>query len=306
MLESGGRAVYRRILVPLDGSPLSEGALPYVQEIAANLGSDIVLITVSGSDLLTTGYPFSSYLEGVSQQVKRHIKELGPAKEVQVSTEAIEGEPATEIISYANRHSVDLIAMTSRGSSARGPWLLGNVAAKVLRASTRPLLLVRKTAMEYGPENKRLVKRILVPLDGSELGASAIPHGQGLCQALGAELVLFYAMEPEPARVVARGYDPYLTCLPPQALEEAQVGATAYLEGIAKLARDKNQNISTVVDFGSAALCIIDYAKRNSVDLIAMSTHGRTGISRWVFGSVTDKVLHAGDTAVLVVPAHEM
>jgi nucleotide-binding universal stress UspA family protein len=73
-----------------------------------------------------------------------------------------------------------------------------------------------------------------------------------------------------------------------------------YLDGIGKKLKGKGLGVSSVVVIGSSADQIIDYAKANTIDLIAMSTHGRTGIGRWIFGSVTDKVLHAGDTPVLV------
>ncbi len=77
--------------------------------------------------------------------------------------------------------------------------------------------------------------------------------------------------------------------------------ALAYLDDVGKPLKERGITTSSVVVMGSPADQIIDYAKVNAIDLIAMSTHGRSGIGRWVFGSVTDKVLHAGDTAVLIV-----
>jgi nucleotide-binding universal stress UspA family protein len=79
--------------------------------------------------------------------------------------------------------------------------------------------------------------------------------------------------------------------------------AFAYLNDIVKPLEKRGLKISTAVAFGSPADQILDYAKAKSVDVIAMSTHGRSGVGRWVFGSVTGKVLHAGDAAVLVVRA---
>jgi nucleotide-binding universal stress UspA family protein len=86
--------------------------------------------------------------------------------------------------------------------------------------------------------------------------------------------------------------------------EEAKRGsALAYLDSVGKAFREKGLSTSSIVALGSPADKIIDYADANAIDLIAMSTHGRSGIGRWVFGSVTDKVLHAGDKPVLAVRA---
>jgi nucleotide-binding universal stress UspA family protein len=82
-----------------------------------------------------------------------------------------------------------------------------------------------------------------------------------------------------------------------------RASAMAYLESVAKDVREKGLSASSAVGSGAPADQIIDYAEANAIDLIAMSTHGRSGITRWVFGSVTDKVLHAGNTVVLTVRA---
>lgn len=204
------------------------------------------------------------------------------------------GKPADEILHCADENNVGLIAMTSRGSSVRGPWLLGSIAAKILRATGKPVLLIRAPATDVALRQKSLVKRILVPLDGSELGEAAIPCTEALAQALGAELVLFRVVEPE------RTWTGEVCYATPQEEESRKISAIPYLDGVGKPLKDRGLSISCAAGLGSPADQIIDYAKVNAIDLIAMCTHGRSGIGRWTFGSVTDKVLHAGDTAVLI------
>jgi nucleotide-binding universal stress UspA family protein len=160
---------------------------------------------------------------------------------------------------------------------------LGNIAAKVIRATTQPVLLVRAPASNAALQEKRLITKILVPLDGSATGEAAVASAGTLADVLGAELILFQVWEPV-------------------ATFSAHTSRfVAYLDRVGKPMRKRGLKTSSVVVTGSTADQIIDYAEANAIDLIAMSTHGRTGFGRWVFGSFTDKVLHAGDTPVLVV-----
>ncbi len=113
-----------------------------------------------------------------------------------------------------------------------------------------------------------------------------------------AEVVFFQVLEAVETTWVGEAYPSYAT---PQDEERGKASAIYYLDGVGKSLKEKGLSVSSAAVVGSPAEQIIDYAKGNSVDLIAMSTHGRSGIGRWVFGSVTDKVLHAGDTPVLVI-----
>ena len=288
--------MYETILVPLDGSKAAEMVLPYVEEIAASLANEIVLIGVSGS---STHDLHGSYLKGIAEEVQLRLKNYSPARDIEVRSEVLSGEPATQILDSVNKKNTSLIAMTSRGSSSQGPWLLGSIASKVLWATSKPVLLVRAPASKAALQQKKLVRKILVPLDGSRVGETAIPWAETLAHTLGAELVLFQVVMTPQTLVFFEAY-PTLISLDP---DKEIASAMAYLEGVEKSLRGKGLKTSRAVAFGAPADAIIDYAKENSVDLIAISTHGRSGIGRWVFGSVTDKVLHTGDTAVLVVRA---
>lgn len=292
--------MYKKILVPLDGSGAAQIVLPYVAEIAAKLGSEIILVSVSERAGAETDHLYRSYLEHTEEQVQSELKSWGAKGEVKVRSEVLLGRPDTEILRYADVNNVELIAMASRGSSGRGPWLLGHIAAKVLRATTKPVLLVRTLDTGAVIQKKGLMKKILLPLDGSEAGKTAIPHAEVLAQTLGAEMILFHVIEPI---IVSLG-GPEQSIVPiPQDEKGRESSAMAYLNSVGKELREKGLSTSSVIALGSAANQIIDYAEENAINLIAMSTHGRSGIGRWVFGSVTDKVLHAGDTAVLLVPA---
>lgn len=288
------------ILVPLDGSNAAEIVLPYSQELAVRLDADIILVSVSESSAPDIDHLYRSYLERVTEEVQSQLKDLWAKEEVKVRSEVLLGEPAREILRYADERGVGLVAMASRGSSGRGPWLLGTIVAKVLRATGRPVLLIRAPASEEALEQKTLVRRILLPLDGSKLGEAAIPCTEAVAKALSAELILFQVVEPI---TTWAGFEGGVSYVMPQDEENRKGYALAYLEGVGRALTERGLSTSKAVGFGSPAAQIIDYSMANAIDLIAMSTHGRSGIGRWVFGSVTDKVLHAGDTPVLVVRA---
>lgn len=292
--------MYEKILVPLDGSSPAEIVLPYVEEIATKLSTEITLVSVSESSATDIDNLYRSYLEHITRQVKRQLKDWGAKEELKVRSEVLLGKPDGEILRFADEHNAGLIAMAGRNSSGQGPSLLGNIAVNVLRATSRPLLLIRVPASSDALQQKRLVKRILVPLDGSSVGEAAIACTEALARALGTELVLIQIIEPV---ITWAGFEGSVSYATPQDEESRKAAAMAYLASVGKPLKESGISTSIAVGFGSSADQIIDYAEANAIDLIAMSSHGRSGIGRWVFGSVTSKVLRAGDTPVLVVRA---
>lgn len=292
--------MYQRILVPLDGSSSAEIVLPYVIEIAAGFNAEVVIVSVAESAAATTSHLPPSYVEQITERVQEDFKARG-TPEAKIAYVVLSGRPELELLKYASEKNVSLIAMASRGKSGQTQWFLGNIAAKVIRASRQPVLLIRETAQAQAIEQKKIIRRILVPLDGSEIGEVAIPLVRPLARGLGAELVLFQAVAP--IRVSAAQFEDSWADIVQQDEEARRDAIAVYLEEVGKPLREDGLNVSIAIGSGSPADQIIDYAESNAIDLIGMSTHGRSGIGRWVLGSVTDKVLHAGNTPVLVVRA---
>jgi nucleotide-binding universal stress UspA family protein len=157
-------------------------------------------------------------------------------------------------------------------------------------------------------------QKILVPLDGSELAAQALPHAEEIARGMGAKLILAQIVETRVGFVVApvgtassgpgigRGAGGFGVVVGDDLGQMAAMDeANAHLDRLA--ASLKHRGIDTTVDIntGDPATCIVDYAVANAVDLIVMSTHGRSGLSRWAYGSVANKVLQAAPCPVLVV-----
>lgn len=145
--------------------------------------------------------------------------------------------------------------------------------------------------------------RILCPLDGSREGEAALPYVETMAKKTKAEVVLLQVVVPQYEIALAEGYTPTVVNLSKEYIEHVSAAARKYLNTVKDRLDKSKIMISCEVEVGSPAQKIVDYAAENNINLIAMSTHGRSGIGRWLIGSVSDKVLHATDIPVLMVRA---
>jgi nucleotide-binding universal stress UspA family protein len=143
-------------------------------------------------------------------------------------------------------------------------------------------------------------KHILVPLDGSELAELALADAFSLAQLNEAEVVLLQVISPFDYIVG----DTTPMVFADELVKAHQDAALHYLEEITGRKECRNLRVRLAVATGTPAETIIDYAHREPIDLIVMATHGRSGLRRWVYGSVADKVLRGADVPVLLVRAH--
>ncbi|MFC1999393.1 universal stress protein [Chloroflexota bacterium] len=154
-------------------------------------------------------------------------------------------------------------------------------------------------------EDKARFKRILVPLDGSELGERALPYVEELAAATGAEVLLLEVVALQYDIALAETYTPNVGQLSEDFAKRTLANAEKYLKSIEERLSQRGITVRSEIETGVPAERVIAHAKEYDVDLIAMSTHGRSGISRWILGSVADKVLRAADRPVLLVRASE-
>jgi nucleotide-binding universal stress UspA family protein len=286
--------MFERILVPLDGSENAEIVFPYCADLAAKFASMVILVTVSESATVDIDHLYGTYLKHARKKMRQNLRALGALETVTLDSEVLFGDPARGILRISEDRDAGLILLASHGSSAEGPWFLGHIAAKVLRATKRPVMLIRQRAAKGILEQGSLLRRILVPLDGSQIGEAALCYAAAIASKTGAEMALIEVFE----QVRGVGASGARYSIPED--ESVKKSLLSYLEHVAQPIRNEGLKISTAVLFGSAAGNIVDYAEKNAFDLIALSTHGRSGLGRWVFGNVTDKILHAGDVPVLV------
>jgi len=276
--------MYERIIIPLDGSQLAETALPYAEELAVRMGSQIVLFTVFDSAETGEYQQYQVYTKKVigdiEHRAEKYLKKLA-MKPVKVGAATRVGYPADGIVSYARKGGFKLIIMATHGRSGIGRWALGSVADKVVRTTTlQPLMLIRAKGTGADVSQMGHLKSALVPLDGSVRSQAVIPYIKELASKLKTKLTLFQAI--------------------PQN-NHFYTEAESYLAGIGTLLKDEGISTRYVVRVGAAADEIINLADELNVDMVAMSTHGRSGISAWALGSVAQKVLLGGNTPLLLV-----
>jgi nucleotide-binding universal stress UspA family protein len=290
----------KKILVPLDGSSSAETALPFAAEIAAKSSAEIVLMTATGSASKDLETLFRPYLEKTRDRVWNIVAGYGTGAPARPNIAVSSGPPADAILQYAAEIKADLVVMAARGSTGPGPWSLGSIATRVTVASPIPVMVVKDPPEKTAVEQKKIFRKILVPLDCSPAGEAAVPFVQTMAKSLGCELILFHAVQPAATWLGYGAGGDYMAIQEP---EDVRAAAAVYLEGLQKRLALKGLAVKTVLEEGVSAERIINYSRTEPIDAIAISTHGRSGISRWVFGSVTQKVLQAAKPPVLVVRA---
>jgi nucleotide-binding universal stress UspA family protein len=295
----GAVGVFKKALVPLDGSDEGARILPHVVQIARRLGAELLLVSVL--DPHESGIPqtdFSKYAvdaDGRARQYLRHqiarLAEQGVTAGAWIST----GDPSEQIVGVAAHHECDLIAMTTHGRTALGRGILGPTTDRVVHSSPLPVLTVRPADEPLG---RRPVTRVLVPLDGSELAERALPHAELLARGMSAEVLL--------VRVVSAMQTQWLDPAPAAAAKiqaAASAAAEEYLDRVAGMLRRDGLSVDTARPTGHVAGSIMDLAGENPGTVVVMASHGRSGVLRWAIGSVAEATVRGSGVPVLIVPA---
>ncbi|MCE7980051.1 MAG: universal stress protein [Caldilinea sp. CFX5] len=294
---------YHKILIPLDGSPLAEHVLDHIGWLAAPAQTELCLVSVIESwryaaagpefpltDLIT---PVRNEMQAYLQAQQAKLQAAGYA----VVTHVIEGDAAGVILNLVQTAGIDLVAMSSHGRSGFVRWALGSVAERVIHGARIPVFLVRETTK---PRQDK-PQTILLPLDGSATAEQALPEAQALALANQAQILLVQVIQK-----LDEGSQRLLfkdETAAKATFAEWRRQAEAYLAGVAArvTAAGVACDYRVMVDDPDRAIC----AMSNHADLIVMGTHGRSGLARWVYGSVANKVLRGASCPLLLVHTME-
>ena len=292
--------MFERILLPLDGSRLAEAAIPYGAELAARLGSELILFHVCAKEHQPFKNMHQLYLREIVNGLERYMEKRFPrCEDWAVRSETVVGEAADAICEYAEKNNIRLIVMAAHGGSGLKYWAVGSVADKVVRAIDIPMLLIRVKEGRTIEGKKRLINRVLLPLDGSDTSEIAVPYAGELAERLKASITLYQMAEERFFPSDFDGSAPLATN-PVLAAEEKRV--RAYLTGIERILRQKGIPVTHRVTQGvDAAAEILEQGEKTKADLVVMASRGRSKILRWVFGSVAHKILFEGDSPLLLV-----
>ena len=285
--------MYSKILVPLDGSQFSETILPYARSIAGALKAPTELLAaIEPSTLSAKGQtdPQKANLDYLSRVATSFREPKSVISSVEI------GNPADVIVDKASSQPDTFITMSTRGRSGIQRWMMGSVADKVLHATISPLLLFRGET-DSKTSGEATLRKILVPLDGSPLAEKALPHAVELAKKMMMEVVLVRAPAAPRAASLDQESDPAFQQIAKEIIKEAQT----YLEAKVKEIQANGLKVSSLMLEGEAAGEIIDLAHKTPDNLIAICTHGWSGVGRWVLGNVTERVVrHSGDPVLII------
>lgn len=289
--------MYDDILIPTDGSGGVKSAIEHGLSLADWYDATVhALHVIELTDIqaeLLPDVPADWEREGdrATQEVASRAREF----DVDVVTEVSRGTPYEVILDYVDDHDVDLIAMGTHGRSGLEKFLLGSVTERVVGGVTVPVLCVRRSEKRAEmPPAELSYERILVPTDGSKSARRATDHALELARTYGGTV---HALN-----VVDR-----TAYAPRPGLEWDELEGTLAEAGkrsterIADAADEMGLTVVTAVRDGVPHRVIGQYADEHEIDLIAMGTHGRTGLAKWVIGSVTERVLRSSVIPVLTV-----
>jgi nucleotide-binding universal stress UspA family protein len=297
--------MYTQLLIPLDGSRTAEAVLPYGRTLAERLKIPVEFLGVVDTGALAgqVSHGTARYFETVidesvrsSEAYLKRIAKTFPGREIKCT---VEKGKAEEVIIEKAGFDATLTAMATHGRSGFNRLLLGSVAEKVLRGSTNPLLLIRASE-DAKIEGEAALKSVIVPLDGSELAESVLAPAVELARALRLEVVLLRAYR-IPMNTYA-GMEDYYPVNYEEISGALREEAQSYLEKkVGEIQRQGIEKLSFIIAEGSGADEIVALGRRTADNLIAMCTHGRSGVKRWVLGSVTEKVVRLSGDPVLIV-----
>jgi nucleotide-binding universal stress UspA family protein len=293
--------MYKKMLVPLDGSKLAEVVLPYARDIARRFNLELILLHVCEPSGTEGQFMCQAYLDR-TLEIAGEPGGSAEAAAVKARGEVVTGHPAEEILDQAEKNGVDLILMASHGHSGLRRWLLGGTADKVLRASKVPVWLVRAGEPAGNVPGKDAGRMMLVPLDGSKYAEAVLPHVRALAGQSdgGAMSVVLLRVFEEPF-VTADYPEPDWKQHVERMIGRFREQAERYLEGVRADLSGAGLQVKSEVLMGKPAASIIDYTKNHHPELIVMASHGDSGLSRWEYGNIADKVLRGADVPVFMV-----
>jgi len=284
--------MYKQILVSLDGSAFAESSLPLALEISRRTGANVHLVTVLEP---VTSFAYEGWEGAAVEWSNAYLEDVlgrieGKAG-AEVSHAVLSGHTVEMLQGECEAKEVDLVVMASHGRGTMSRMWLGSVADGFVRQASVPVLLVRPED-DAAPATvfDHTFETLMIPLDGSELSEDALVYstafGELFDSAYHLTRIVSYPVD------VASPYLPHTAQLNQQIMEDAKNGAAKYLEAHAENMRRRGLRVTTSVAVDAqAGHGVLSEAEAVGADMVAMATHGRTGLSRAILGSAADKVL---------------
>jgi len=295
--------MFQKILVPLDGSELAERALEPALTLARAAGGELLLLSIpflkhmfveerAGMGMLLPHQSIEATRKELSAYLQRLTETRAPS-EVVMKSRIGYGDEASVIVDTAVTEEIDLIVMSTHGFTGFSRWFLGSVTEKVLRSAPCPVLVIR---------DARPFSHVLITLDGSPLSEQALAPGFALASCYDAAVTLLQVKQEEFAPNLIKQVEKHEQGLGDLAGDDINFQAEYYLKRLAEEHHHlSKQEVQTMAVTGPVATEILETIEAEAVDLLVMSTHGRTGLRRWVYGSITEKVMRQANCSMLII-----
>lgn len=294
-----------RMLVPLDGSDLATVSLPFVRTLATRSTAIVLLRVVPDPIPLTPmvgadGDRLDAMVWRAMDESTRYLNDVAAIltnETEHIRTMVDVGEPNEVITRIAARNTIDLIVMGTHGRGAFGRAMIGSVADRVVRSSVLPVMLVHphERDLPARPHEVGNIRRLVVPLDGSPFAAEALPVAVRLARLLEIPIHLVHAIDLEGDWLLGGDDDDLETLLAPM-----RDGLAAWLRDEVQALRDEGLEATSRLEVGRAAHVISDGMEPG--DVIVMTSHGASGLRRWLLGSVAEKLIRSTVAPVVLVP----
>ena len=323
--------MFNRVLVPLDGTEVSEGIIPFVKWLAGGMKMGVVLAravdihhtqdesfdsalgrilrklsdggTKFPSDSSADFEPWELELVArIERELKAPLDSIATRlSQAGITTETIVAYgPASEtIIRVAQETGCDLIAMSTRGRSVLTSGLLGSVTYKVIHESPIPILSITPERARLHAEDNVDINHLVVPLDGSEFAETVLSHAATLARQMNLRVILLRVIPDQSALFDDSNFalDEILTGIEPKTTKRVH----DYMEGAAARLRNSGLEVNEVLLSGKVSTEIVNYAQGLEHGMIALATHGRSGVSRLLLGSIAEAVIRESGCPVLVI-----
>ena len=307
--------MFKKILLPLDGSAMAERTIPHAIEFARIFNSKILILQVlepeSSTDLNLHTEPLNwqlhkakteFYLHKIANQIRSALNQPELDSESNGSSPVVvtilEGKVAENIVDFAHREDIDLLVISSHGSSGKSRWNLNSVTTKVINLIYKPILIIRGYAVEEADPFRPRYERIMLPIDCSRRSECSLNAGSTIAKNYQSQLILASVIKPPEISAI----DPYnqeLQSLNNQYMDLSRKTVQHYLEELSQ--RIGVDNEIRITESHSIVQAIINLANDEKIDLLIFCAHGHTGELSWPFGTVARSFIEYSSKPVLVI-----
>lgn len=296
--------MFEHILLPLDGSSLAERVLPHAVALSAAFNSQLTLLRVIHKD---TEEGQSNIINPMAWQMRKseaeaYLKSVqNRLADVDIDSDVkiIEGSPPEQICNFAQNEEVDLIILSSHGSSGVSAWNINSTVQKVLLRAYMPVMIIRAYEEDYGSLIGLKYERVFLPLDGSKRAECILPLAKSISKEQNSKVFISHIVE-EPNLPRQTPLSDEITSVIDQLREINFEEAKNYLDQVKD--QFNPENIETIIESSKKpSIAMHNIIDREQIDLVMLSAHGHSGESRWPYGKIALSFIVYGTTPLIIL-----